>query len=135
MDDFSSQNIDSVNGSASSDTAEQVNGRADSVHLDPDTGRVVEHDDDLPRAVLDAGAVVFGQVTAASDFEKPCETVERVEESLVRLQEICHAAIEDNVAHDELHAMSKESIAVLTYLEVIERVLQSVALANARGAK
>ena len=133
MGDSSSQNIDSVNERASSATVDHVHGRTDSVHLDPETGRVVQHDDDLPPAVLDAGAVVFGQVTAASDYEKPCETVERVEESLVRLQEICHAAIEDNVAHDELHAMSKESIAVLTYLEVIERVLQSVALANARS--
>jgi len=106
---------------------------AEAVHLDPETGRVVEHQEDLPREVLDAGALVFGQVTARSDFERPCDTVERVEEALVRLQDVCHKAIESNVANDELHSMCKESLAVLTYLEVIERILQSVALGNVKG--
>jgi len=130
MTETSSQNIDCVDGSDSSDTSEHLNNGAEAVHLDPQTGKVVEQEDDLPPAVLQAGARVFGHLTASSAFEKPCETVERVEVALLTLQEACHAAIEDNVANDELHSMSKESLAVLTYLEVLERIVQSVALAN-----
>jgi len=109
MSETSSQNIDSEKSGDTSPTS------------DPS---------DIPNVVLRSAAEVFAFVIDDKPYDSALEVTEELDDELVKLAETC-AAWSDASGHEGL---AREAFRADAYIEMLERVLTSLAL-DSRLAK